>query len=88
MPKKKIRKKSGKIKGWEIKMHCEFTKENEAQKFIEECSMVVHTRSQLEASDSSDVHNAIEEWIRGLIEEKGYKNKCNFKIDRWVAIRS
>ena len=88
MAKKKIRKKSGKIKAWQIPVRCIFTKENEAVDYIESCVIVAHTSKASTARDSDELHNAIRDWVDELIEVNGYNENCNLQIDRWLPVRS
>ena len=88
MAKKKVRKKSGKIKAWQIPVRCIFTKENEALKYIESCVMVAHTSKASKARDSDELHNAISDWVDELIEVNGYNKNCNLQIDRWLLVRN
>ena len=88
MAKKKVRKKSGKIKAWQIPVRCIFTKENEAVDYIESCVMVAHTSKASTARDSDELHSAIKDWADELIELNGYDEKCSLEISRWLPVRS
>ncbi|MBK2124841.1 hypothetical protein [Fangia hongkongensis] len=89
MPKKQTqkRKKNGKVKGWEAHMMCRFTKEGDANTYVERCAIKVGVASLSAVKGNPEVYAAVDSWIDELVESNGYEKGFTLSVERWVAIR-
>ena len=83
----KKRKKSGTIKAWECHLRCEFTKPDDTNKYIERCAVKVDKPNLAAVKGTEEVYAAVDGWINGLIDAKGYGREVKLAVERWEAIR-
>ncbi|WP_192485310.1 MULTISPECIES: hypothetical protein [Cysteiniphilum] len=85
--KTKTRNKSGKITAWLCHLRCKFTKPDDANIYIERCSIKVGLSNLKQAKETMDLHHAVVDWIEDLKSENGYHKDIELKVERWEPIR-